>query len=194
MGTGEQLVTVSAVLLGALTTHATNYLMERGKNRYQLLTRWDDKKIETYGEYVDAAKMRIASAVRLYEAREGLREEHRPEPELREDLLDAGRRWGSAFERVMLLGGDDAIEAGHELNTMLAEIDWQATGRITGTLPEWRERHRAAFKRINAFHEAARVDLGIQGSVTGEKHPERDLLLPSARHNQPASTPASGED
>lgn len=198
MGAGEQLVTVSAVLLGALTTHATNYLMERGKNRYQLLTRWDDKKIETYGEYVDAAKMRIASAVRLYEAREGLREEHRPEPELREDLLDAGRRWGSAFERVMLLGGDDAIEAGHELNTMLAEIDWQATGRITGTLPEWRERHRAAFKRINAFHEAARVDLGIQGSVTGEKHPERDLLLPSARHNQPtstpASTPASGED
>lgn len=186
MGTGEQLVTVGAVLIGALTTHATNYLMERGRNRYQLLTRWDDKKIDTYSEYVDAAKMRIANAVRVYEAREGLRDEHRPMPELREDLSDASRRWGSAFERVMLLGGDDAIEAGHELNTVLSEIDWQATGRITGTLEEWRERHRAAFRCINAFHEAARVDLGIQGSVTGEKHPERDLLLPSARHNRQA--------
>ncbi|WP_316771590.1 hypothetical protein [Streptomyces sasae] len=184
MGAGEQLVTVGAVLIGALSTHVTNHLMERSRNRYQLLTRWDDKKIEAYGEYVDAAKMRIASSVRLYESREGLREEHRPELELREELAAASRQWGSAFERVMLLGGDEAIEAGHELNVMLAEIDWQATGRITGTLPEWRERHRTAFRLINAFHDAARVDLGIQGNVTGGKHPQRDLLLPETHKAQ----------
>lgn len=181
MGTGEQLLTIGAVLLGALSTHATNYLMERGRNRHQLLTRWDDKKIDAYGEYVDSVKARIRMAVRLYEARESLREEHRTEQELREDLADIGLRWGSAFERVMLLGGDDAIEAGHELNLLLSEIEWQATGRITGTLAEWRERHRAAFRAVNAFHQAARVDLGIRGSVTGEMHPERDLLLPDSR-------------
>lgn len=183
MGTGEQLVTIGAVVIGAMSTHVTNYLRERSKNRYQLLTRWDDRKVEAYAEYVDAAKMRIASAVRLYEAREGLRDEHKPEVDLREDLGDASRRWGSAFERVMLLGGDDAIEAGHQLNTVLAEIDWQATGRITGSLSDWRERHRNAFRLINAFHEAARDDLGIRGSVTGEKHPERDLLLPPSRQS-----------
>ncbi|WP_055565543.1 hypothetical protein [Streptomyces atriruber] len=171
-------MTVGAVLLGALSTHATNYLMERSRNRHQLLTRWDDKKVEAYGAYVDAAKARVALAVRLYEFRENLRDSDRTEPELREDLAVAGRVWGSAFERVMLLGGDDAIEAGHELNATVAEIDWQATGRITGSLGEWRERNRAAFRQINDFHEAARRDLGIQGSVTGEKHPERDLLLP----------------
>ncbi|PVD04074.1 hypothetical protein EF913_11370 [Streptomyces sp. WAC04189] len=181
VGTGGQLVTIAAVLVGALTTHLTNHLMERSRNRHRLLTRWDDKKVDAYGEYVDAAKMRIAASVRLYEARENLREDHRPEEELREDLAEAGRRWGSAFERVMLLGGDEAIEAGHELNKLVAEIDWQATGRITGTLEEWRERHRAAFRAINAFHEEARTDLGIRGSVTGDRHPERDLLLPSAR-------------
>ncbi|MET8687256.1 hypothetical protein ABZV77_23875 [Streptomyces sp. NPDC004732] len=176
-------MTVGAVLLGALSTHATTYLMERGRNRHQLLTRWDDKKVEAYGAYVDAAKARVALAVRLYEFRENLRdgdrtESDRTERELREDLAGAGRVWGSAFERVMLLGGDDAIEAGHELNATVAEIDWQATGRITGSLGDWRERNRAAFRLINDFHEAARRDLGIQGSVTGEKHPERDLLLP----------------
>ncbi|NEC85121.1 hypothetical protein G3I71_04430 [Streptomyces sp. SID12501] len=185
-------MTVGAVLLGALTTHATNYLMERGRNRYQSQTRWDDRKIDAYAEYVDSAKLRIAGAVRLYEAREGLREEHRPEPELRENLSEAGRRWGSAFELVMLLGGDDAIEAGHELNSLVAEIDWQATGRISGSLDEWRERHRGAFRLINAFHEAARADLGIQGSVTGARHPERDLLLPSARRD-PSARQGSGE-
>jgi hypothetical protein len=81
----------------------------------------------------------------------------------------------------MLFGGDDAIEAGHELNLLLAEISWQATGKLTGTLSEWRERHRAAFRAINTFHEAARQDLGIRGNVTGERHPERDLLLPPSR-------------
>ena len=166
-----------------MSTHVTNYLMERSKNRYQLLTRWDDKKIDAYGAYVDSAKARIAASVRLYEAREGLREEHKPEEELREELSETNRRWGSAFERVMLLGGDDAIEAGHELNALLSEIDWQATGRITGSLSEWRERHRAAFRAINTFHEAARADLGIQGNVTGQKHPERDLLVPPLRES-----------
>lgn len=39
MGTGEQLVTVAAVLLGALTTHLTNYVMERSRHRRELLTR-----------------------------------------------------------------------------------------------------------------------------------------------------------
>ncbi|MFF4562543.1 hypothetical protein [Streptomyces sp. NPDC001435] len=185
MGAGEQLVTVGAVLIGAVTTHVTNHLMERSRNRHQLLTRWDDKKVEAYAEYVEAAKTRIGASVRLYEFREGLREDHRPEEELREDLSQAGRRWGSGFERIMLLGGDEAIEAGHELNAVLAEIDWQATGRITGSLADWRERHRTAFRLINAFHEAARQDLGIKGNVTGEKHQERDLLVPPARHPSP---------
>ncbi|MFJ9704261.1 hypothetical protein [Streptomyces sp. NPDC101234] len=71
MGAGEQLVTVGAVLIGALSTHVTNHLMERSRNRYQLLTRWDDKKVEAYGGYVDAARLRIAAAGRVYEPRRG---------------------------------------------------------------------------------------------------------------------------
>ncbi|MFF1378372.1 hypothetical protein [Streptomyces sp. NPDC058308] len=179
------------MLLGALTTHATNYLMERSRNKHQLLTRWDDKKVDAYGDYVEAAKARIAHAVRLYGLREGSGDgvrtaSERTEQELREELAAAARTWGSAFERVMLLGGDEAIEAGHDLNARISEIDWQATGRIGGSLAEWRERNRAAFRAINDFHEAARQDLGIQGSVTGEKHPERDLLLPPQEQNPAA--------
>jgi hypothetical protein len=62
-------------------------------------------------------------------------------------------------------------------------VDWQAIGRAPGTLPEWRERNRAAFQAINDFHDAAREDLGVKGNVTGESHPDRDLLLPPAQRN-----------
>ncbi|CAM5331175.1 hypothetical protein STENM327S_01512 [Streptomyces tendae] len=175
-------MTIAAVLLGALTTHVTNHLMERSRNRHRLLARWDDKKVDAYGEYVDAAKMRIAASVPLYEVREGLRESHRSEEELREDLAGATLRWGAAFERVMLLGGDEAIESGHELNVVLAEIDWQATGRyrgqpggVAGAAPGGVPRHQ-------------RLPRGRQGR---SRHPGRRHRgeAPGARSAGPARTP-----
>ncbi|WP_405849183.1 hypothetical protein OG211_18315 [Streptomyces niveus] len=181
MGTGEQLVTVAAVLLGALTTHLTNYVMEQSRHRRELLTRWDDRKLDAYSGYVDRVRAGIFLAVRLYEHREGIRASEMPEAEMVADLAEAERFRGQSFEQVMLLGGDDVVEAAHELHSAIRAIDWQATGITTGTLEEWRKLHRGAFRGINEFHEAARVDLGVRGKVSGGRHPERDLLLPSAR-------------
>ncbi|MDX3855052.1 hypothetical protein [Streptomyces sp. AK02-01A] len=181
MGTGEQLVTIAAVLLGALTTHLTNYAMERSRHQRELVTRWDNRKLDAYGGYVDRVRAGIFLAVQLYEHREGLRRSEHSEVEMVAEMAEAERYRGRAFEQVMLLGGDDVVEAAHELNAATVAIEWQATGKTVGTLEEWRERNRAGFRGINAFHEAARVDLGVQGNVSGEKHPERDLLLPAAR-------------
>ncbi|WP_314171500.1 hypothetical protein [Streptomyces winkii] len=192
MDTSEQFVTISAVLLGALMTHVTNYMLERSRNRHELLTRWDDKKLDAYEGYVDRVRASIFLAVQLYEHKEGIREGQKSEPEMTAEIRDASRLCGRAFERVMLLGGDGVVEAGHQLNEAVAEIDWQATGRKSGTLPEWRERNRAAFQAINNFHDAAREDLGVKGNVTGESHPDRDLLLPPAQRNGEGST-ASGD-
>ncbi|NBM17484.1 hypothetical protein GUY61_18050 [Streptomyces sp. GC420] len=189
MGAIEQLVTVAAVLLGALTTHVTNHAMERNRNRVMLLTRWDDRKLDAYEGYVDAVRACIFLAVQLYEHKEGLRPSGKTEPEMIAELAEAGRLRGRAFERIMLLGGDDVVEAAHQLNAAALQIDWQATGRVTGSLEEWRERNRVTFKEINEFHEAARVDLGVQGSLKDESHPERDLLLPPGepRGSDPAA-------
>lgn len=192
MGTGEQLVTIAAVLLGALTTHATTYMMERTRTRYQLLTRWDDRKLSAYEGYVDGVRATIFLAVQLFEHRAGLRRSEKPEADMLAEHAEAARARGRAFERIMLLGGDDVIEAAHQLNRAAIEIDWQAEGKITGTVEDWRERSRVAFRDINEFHEAARVDLGVQGSVKGERHPERDLLLPSARQESAGPPPPAG--
>ncbi|QPP10727.1 hypothetical protein G4Z16_15415 [Streptomyces bathyalis] len=180
-------MTISAVLLGALMTHVTNYMLERSRNRHALLTRWDDKKLDAYEGYVDRTRAMIFLAVQLYEHKEGIRESQKSEPEMLAELGDASRLRGRAFERVMLLGGDEVVEAGHRLNTVVVEIDWQATGRTSGTLDEWRARNRAAFQAINNFHDAAREDLGVKGNVTGESHPPRDLLLPPAQRSNAKS-------
>lgn len=183
MDTGEQFVTIAAVLLGALMTHVTNYMLERSRNRHELLTRWDDKKLDAYEGYVDRVRAGVFLAVQLYEHKEGIRESHKSESEMLAELGDAIRLRGRAFERVMLLGGDEVVEAGHRLNAAANKVDWQATGRESGTLAEWRVRNRAAFETINEFHDAARQDLGVSGSVRGESHPERDLLLPPGQRD-----------
>ncbi|MFD9219818.1 hypothetical protein ACFWDI_07280 [Streptomyces sp. NPDC060064] len=181
-------MTIAAVLLGAMSTHLTNYAMERQRKKHELVTRWDSKKLEAYEGYVDSVRSCIFLAVQLYEHKEGLRESDKSEREMLAEMSDAGRLRGRAFERIMLLGGDDVVEAAHELNAIALKVDWQANGKIDGTLDEWRDRNRAAFRGINDFHEAARSDLGVDGRVTGEQHPERDLLLPSARRDEGTST------
>lgn len=169
------------MLLGALTTHLTNYVMERSRHRRELLTRWDDRKLDAYGGYVDRVRAGIFLAVHLYEHREGIRRSEQPDAEMVADMSEAEWQRGRSFEQIMMLGGDDVVEAAHELGAAVRAMDWQATGRTSGSLEEWRELHRAAFRAINDFHEAARTDLGVLGSVRGEKHPERDLILPPAR-------------
>ncbi|MDH6127426.1 hypothetical protein P3T39_004401 [Kitasatospora sp. GP82] len=181
MGATEQLVTIAAVLLGALTSHVTTRSTERMRKQHELLTRWDDKKLHAYEGYIDKIRSSIFLAVQLYEHREGIHASNKSEQELTLELSDAGWQRGRAFERIMLLGGDEVVEAAHQLNAAALEVDWQADGKVPGTLDEWRARNRAVFRAINEFHDAARQDLGVQGNVTGEKHPERDLLLPPAR-------------
>ncbi|WP_329177117.1 hypothetical protein [Streptomyces sp. NBC_01477] len=181
LDTSDQLLTILAVLLGAMTTYVTNYWTERQRIRRELVTRWDGKKLDAYENYVDRVRAAVFLAVELYEHREGIRASDDPEPQLRVQLIDAIRLQGRAFERIMLLAGDEVIEAAHDLNAASRAVDWQATGRTPGTLDDWRDRNRAVFAAINTFHEAARVDLGVSGSVTGGVHPERDLLLPPVR-------------
>ncbi|AZS73246.1 hypothetical protein DDE74_21890 [Streptomyces lydicus] len=183
MDAGEQWATIAAVLLGSISTHLTTYAMERQRKKHELVTRWDSKKLEAYEGYVDSIRSCIFLAVQLYEHRNGMRAGETSEQDMLAEMSAAGRLRGRAFERIMLLGGDDVVEAAHELNALALKVDWQANGKIEGTLAEWRERNRAVFRGINDFHEAARSDLGVDGGVTGEKHPERDLLLPPAQRD-----------
>ncbi|OIJ89775.1 hypothetical protein [Streptomyces colonosanans] len=183
MDTGGQLVTIAAVLLGALTTYLTNHFTERSRLRHERAARWDERKLAAYEGYIDTVRACIFLAVHLYEVREGIRQSDQDEGQILTEMSEAGRLRGRAFERIMLLAGDHVIEAAHELNATAQKVDWQANGKLPGTLEEWRDQNRAVFNAINAFHDAARQDLGVSGRVTGEQHPERDLLLPPSQRS-----------
>ncbi|KIZ15363.1 hypothetical protein SNA_27815 [Streptomyces natalensis ATCC 27448] len=180
-------MTIAAVLLGALTTYATNQLAERSKRREARRVRWDEKKFDAYADYISKVRATISANVVLYEVREGIRTMPRSEQDLRLDLTEAGRVQAIAFERVMLLAGDAVIEAAHTVQEAMAACGWQAQGTVEGTLDKWRELHSATFRAINHFHEQARVDLGVSGRFEGEQHSARGLLIPASR-NAEAST------
>ncbi|MEU3185936.1 hypothetical protein ABZ707_17290 [Streptomyces sp. NPDC006923] len=179
-----QLVTIAAVLLGAITTHVTNHLMERQRKRDALLTRWDEKKLDSYAEYIDKVRTCIYAAVLLYEVHNNMRAIERGEHELTLELAEAEGGRARSFERVMLLAEDGVIEAAHKLNAASLAIDWRARGATQGTLEEWRELHKVAFAAINGFHEAARDDLGVNGKFHGDQHSSKDLILPGSRRDE----------
>ncbi|MGR8009644.1 hypothetical protein [Streptomyces hypolithicus] len=172
------MVTIVAVLLGALTTHLANHLMERQRTRYAMLTRWDERKLDAYAGYIDHVRRCIYVAVLLYEVRNDMRSMDRSEAELTLELVEAEGYRGRAFERVMLLAENHVIEAAHAVNQTAAAIDWQARGATEGTLQDWRDLHKAVFQAVNSFHEAARDDLGVNGNFHGDEHSSRDLILP----------------
>ncbi len=176
-----QLVTIAAVLLGGLATHFTNHRMERQRTQYTMLTRWDERKLDAYAEYVDRVRTSIYASVALYEVRHGMRVEEKTEQELALVLADTVVHRGRAFERVMLLAEDGVVGAAHELGDAVHAIDWRARGLTDGTLEEWRALHRTVFQAINKFHEAARNDLGVRGAFQAEEHSARGLVLPPAR-------------
>lgn len=181
MDTITQLVTIAAVLLGSLTTYATNQLVERSKRRESRRVRWDEKKLDAYAEYIGRVRSVIHANVLLYEVREGMRAMPRSEHDLMMDLTEAGAAQAVAFERVMLLAGDAVVDAAHAVQEATAAIGWQARGVVDGTLIEWRARNAAAFAAINLFHQCARLDLGVSGAFEGEQHSARGLLLPGGR-------------
>ncbi|NGO70001.1 hypothetical protein [Streptomyces boncukensis] len=44
------------MLLGALTTHITSYVMEPQRNRHELLKRWDTAKLDAYEGCIDKVR------------------------------------------------------------------------------------------------------------------------------------------
>jgi hypothetical protein len=175
-----QALTIMGVLLGALTSYVTGFLIERSRDRRSLVARWDERKLETYVAYVGCVRDVIYASVLVYETREGLRVVDRSQEELMLALIDAERSRALIFEQLVMLGGPEVVDAAHELNRAVAAIDWRARGLVDATLQDWQELHVRAFQLINAFHAQARTDLGVIGQLATD-HSNLTLNLPPSR-------------
>lgn len=65
-----QVITLVGVLLGALTSFFAASLAERAKFRQTLATRWDERKLDTYIEYISSVKETNRAARQTLEAHE----------------------------------------------------------------------------------------------------------------------------
>ncbi len=181
MDVTTQLVTIAAVVLGALTTYFANYLTERSQHQRQLRFRWDERKLDAYAAYVGRVRSCIYAAVLLYQAGQGVQTVARPESELVLALTEADSQRVLAFERVMLLADESVIDVAHAVNEALAVIDWTARGIRTYTSEEWRQFHERVFAEINRFHLVARLDLKVPGQFANDQHSARGLIRPDTR-------------
>ncbi|MEU2878352.1 hypothetical protein [Streptomyces sp. NPDC007070] len=149
-----QIITLVGVLIGALTSYFATAVAERAKFRRQMATRWDQRKLDTYIEYVTCVKEIQRAAMDAGRARDK-----------GEDASDALKRMDESehrrsvlFEAFVLLSDKRAAAAAHAVNQRTWEV-LRTARRSSGGTAELQE--IPLVEALNVLHEAARSDLAI---------------------------------
>jgi hypothetical protein len=182
----NQILTLVAVLIGALASFLSTSWLNRSQHRSDLDRSWRLTRLESYRNYLRDAKTMRTIAQRMA-AGVGLDDQAAPlERAVSSDALaqaDADR--SAAYEMVALTGSCETLAAAHILNRALWRLDWFARGRLDDNdRPGWQEAMRAYMVAIDAFHEAARRDMGVPGAYR-RREPEipPNVLYEQERRN-----------
>lgn len=156
------------VLVGAGASFGATYMQERGIHRRGLALRWDDRRIAAYIAYIEAVKKIFRSMSAAVDVQDPTR---RVEALNEMRLAEAER--SVLFESLMLLAGTQTRQKAHELNQLVWDLEeMQATEQ--GKADEaFGEVERRLFEKIGEFHDAARVDLGVDMTIMGEQSRRR---------------------
>ena len=153
----SQIITIIGVLLGAITSFIATTLAERAKFRQGMATRWDERKLDTYVEYVACVKEASRAARRALEARE--RGEDPSEALVEMETLEARR--SVLFEGLVLLAEDTAASAAARANERLWAMIRCAREPAATSAARRTEVGSALIEALNTLHRAARSDLAI---------------------------------
>ncbi|MGW1208871.1 hypothetical protein ACWD5F_04435 [Streptomyces sp. NPDC002499] len=162
----SQIITLVGVLLGALTSYFATSVAERAKFRQTMATRWDERKLDTYIDYISCVKEAARAARQAVEAHG--RDEDNAAPLAAMEAAEARR--SVLFEGLMLLGDDAASRAAMTVNERLWAVIWFArvpagsapTYSPAGGVPaDYKELSASLIEALNSLHKAARTDLAI---------------------------------
>lgn len=160
----SQIITLVGVLLGAFTSFFATSWAERAKFRQALTTRWDERKLDTYIEYISSVKEATRAARKALEANE--RGEDLSEPLSEMDAAEARR--SILFEALVLLGDDAASRAAATVNERLWALLLCARNPAGGSAAS-RELGPSIIEALNGLHKAARSDLAIGKSLASRR-------------------------
>ena len=156
-----QIITLIGVLIGAAASYFATTSIERARHRRALETRWDERKLNTYVDYVSAVKATNIAATKAFMVRD--------EPKaLAASIVDvekAGANRSTLFESLILLADPAAVEAANVVNQKLRQILNVARDPV---LTDDADRERLSIELMSALtdlHEQARLDLGITGQL-----------------------------
>ncbi|MFI7385332.1 hypothetical protein [Streptomyces sp. NPDC049813] len=151
-----QILTLIGVLIGALTSYFVTTAAERAKFRREMLTRWDERKLDTYIEYVTCIKEIQRAAMDAGRARD----QGAPAAEALLAMEEGERRRSILFETFVLLSHEKAAAAAHMANQRTWELLRAARDPASGVAEL---RVVPLVEALNVLHEAARSDLAIAG-------------------------------
>ncbi|TMR11313.1 hypothetical protein ETD86_36130 [Nonomuraea turkmeniaca] len=165
MDFASQIVTIAAVVVGALTTYVVTALNDRSRHKREVARQWVDRKLQLYTGYAGDIKQLVILA-RQITALHGL---HDAAPGVDEGkalaLLDeAETRRSLTYEAVRMLGDTQTIRATGELNDAVHRLEWLARGKLDADPDTWETCWQLYTEAANTFHESVRRELGVPGA------------------------------
>lgn len=162
----NQLPVLIGVIVGAVMSYVGSALTERSRWRRSITTRWDEKRLDAYANYADSVKQEIRLSMRMA-ADLQLGPRARPLPlEVGLPLLaEAEDRRSTNFEKVLLLGDKETINAARQWQRSV----WELQFTLQDDPDERRQKFLEGYSKADAararFHELARLDLGVMGGM-----------------------------
>jgi hypothetical protein len=153
----SQIITLVGVLLGAVTSFFATTLAERVRFRQALATRWDERKLDTYVEYVSCVKEAARAARQALEARE----RGEDPSEALSEMETAETRRSILFEALVLLADDAASKSAATVNERLWDLLIYAREPDGVSAAHRTELGPALIDALNALHKTARSDLAV---------------------------------
>ncbi|MCW8218934.1 hypothetical protein ACIPJG_18180 [Streptomyces halstedii] len=154
-----QIFTLVGVLIGALTSYFATTVAERAKFRRAMATRWDERKLDTYIEYLTCVKQIQRAAMAAGRARE----QGMDASEALAAMEESENRRSILFETFVLLSNEKAATAAHTVNQRTWDLLGMARIPSSGTAEL---RPIPLVEALNVLHEAARSDLTISSGVS----------------------------
>jgi hypothetical protein len=177
----NQLPALLGVIVGAAASYLTASRIERSRWQREITTRWDERRLAAYADYMNAVKGVQILASRIVATRGWARAETLDAQEGVPQLAEAEAARAQAFETLVLLGDAETIAKAQVLQRQLWHLESFARSRLQGDSAAW-DRAYADYREARAdFYSAARRSLGVAGGP-----------VPKASGPQPWQTGQSG--
>jgi hypothetical protein len=157
------------VVVGALGTYLATSAAERSRWRRDQSVRWDEKRVNAYGEYAHALKRVISAALPVAAFRDANREGDRlPSTDEATALAAAAEQRTMKWEAVLLLGSSEVVIAARKWHQSVFRLERLAYGKdsemslaeVIGAISQARRN----------FYEVAKRDIGIDVGVSPEAY------------------------